>query len=161
MSTTYKMLRVQRNEFDAFAERVLGKEDLERDDLSYLDRAKLIDDPEERRRFCKLAISMLDADIFYYKPEATPRPLEEPSRPGVAASTLIMSGVAYYLAGPAVTLIVAGLWYWGAADVALRLAAARREEVRIHNEQVAGWADTIEAWERERDALRDYVSGHS
>ena len=143
-----------RKAFNSFAASVLPSGTFNRDTLGHADLAQLIDDEVKRREFCRLAIAMLDANIAYYRPEATLRPKPEPNQITAVASALVIAGIAYSLKNAASALIAAGVCYGVIAAMTVSRTRAAQVEVQAHNDSVSDWAETISDWESERDALR-------
>jgi len=160
--SSYETLEAKRGAFNAYNDAVvkpaLGLSANELDKLGHVGIAKRIDDPAVQRRYCELAIEMLDANIAHYRPDSKVLPAPEKSNSGVVASTLIASAIAYYFGGIISALVAAAAWYWLANETANRRAQQIAEETRVHNESAPEWVETLQGWEVERGELRAMFS---
>lgn len=155
---SYDNLEAKRGAFNAYEDAVvkpaLGLNANELDKLGFAVTAKHIDDPAVRRRYCELAVEMLDANIAHYRPESKILPVPEKSNSWVVASTLIASAIAYHFGGIISALVAAAAWYWLANETAIRRAQQVAEETRVHNESATKWAEGLQGWEAARGELR-------
>jgi len=153
----YEILQTRRRELSEFEEKAilpsLALSEHERDKLGFAGIAKRVSEPELRKRYCELAVALLDANINYYRADATRTRATQINHTAVIASTLIAAGFAYYFAGPVAALLVSGVWYWLAAETSRRTFLRRKAEADAHNAEVSEWAETVRGWEAERKEL--------
>ena len=153
MANTFEILEERRKAYNELAGRVLPPRLLNDQQLGLSEKADYISDPTTRKRLRELAVAMLEANIAHHRPDATLQTVPSPNKAAVVASTLVVSGIAQYVAGTATALIAAGVWYWIAADRAVRRIKDLSRQAKIHNELVAEWVETLKGWEAERDEL--------
>ena len=128
----------------------------ESDRLGLAEEARGIPDSAIRSAFRSKAIAMLEANIAHHLADATPRPTRSPAddTPWIVGTTLMAAAVAYHFLGVTLAIAVAGLWYWSAANVAIRSRSNERREVDQHNAMVSGWQETLAGWRAELLLLR-------
>jgi hypothetical protein len=156
--TSSENIKAKQRAFNAYYESVvqplIGLSSVERGKLTSADEAKRIDDPAVRKRYCELAIAMLDANISHCRPDATMRSVPVKNNTAVVASTFVASAMGYYAGGGVVALVIAGIWYWLADTTAKNRVMNAAEAARAHNELVPEWMETLQGWELDRDELR-------
>ena len=154
MSVTFETLDEKRKLFNEFAETVLPEEILNSESLSFVDLANRVESLQNRKVFCERAIEMLDANIGHYRNLAEKIPMPSRNHTFMVASTLIVAGVVHYKVGTSLALIVAGFWYWFAAQTTTQRLKEKIRETEHHNSEADGWLETLKGWEKDRDELR-------
>jgi len=102
MTSTYELLEAKRSEFNTFDSTIVrplvGLNQEEMDNLGFAEVAKRIVDLDIRKCYCELAIAMLDANIAYYRHDATSISVSVSryDNTAVVASTLVVAAIAHY-----------------------------------------------------------------
>lgn len=160
MTSTYELLEAKQSEFITFDSAVVrplvGLKEEEMDNLGFAEVAKSIGDLDIRKRYCELAIAMLDANIAHYRPDATliSVSVSRYDNTVVVASTLVIAAIAQYQNGTAAALFASAVWYWFVAETSRRRLEQLTKNAEAHNELVAGWAETLQEWEAARAELQ-------
>jgi type IV secretory pathway TrbD component len=122
--------------------------------LGFAEIARLINDLDIRKRYCDLAIALLNANISHYRSDATPILVRKADNTAVVVSTLLAAAFIQYLNGIVAALFASAAWYWLAAEISRRRLEQLNIDAEAHNELVAGWAETLRGWEVELVALQ-------
>lgn len=161
MTISYDVLQEKRVALRSFRIQLLPNEVTNDDHLGLVDQALRINDTESRKKFCKLAIELFNANIDFHSSAATPIDIPSDSAQSVVSValpvTLIFAGVAFYLWGPAIALVAAGVSYWFSATTTRNHMKQTKCMARDHNSEVADWQETIKGWQKERDLLTDLL----
>jgi hypothetical protein len=157
MSDTYELLQAARTAFKAFERDTVwpltGLNETQAGKLTFAELAKQIHDPDIRKRYCELAIEMIDANIAYYRAFATSMQPPTHTNTLVIVSTLVVAAAVEYQAGIAAALLASAAWYYVAAETARRRRDEHRKQAETHNEEIPSWAKSIQAWETDRNEL--------
>ena len=151
MTSTYELLELKRSEFKAFDSTIVRPlirlNETEMDNLGFAEIAMRISYPDTRKRYCELAIAMLNANIAYHRPDATAISVPIYKLTAVVVSTLVVAGIAQHLSGTAAALFASAVWYWLAAETSRRRLEQLTKDAEAHNELVAEWVETLQEWE--------------
>ena len=157
MTNTFAFLDAKRIEFNRFASSsvspLIGLSTEQMDMLGFAAVAKLIIDLNVRKRYCELAIAMLDANIVHHIPDTILIPVQKINNTAAIASTLAIAAIALYLNGAVAALFASAAWYWLADKTSHRRLKQLNNEANAHNEHVTDWARTLKGWEIERTQL--------
>ncbi|MGF6995523.1 hypothetical protein [Paraburkholderia sp. GAS32] len=149
--TTYEILARARkafNEyFDANVKPLLGLSEREMERLNFVQVAERIEDSGIRGEYRDRAIKLLEANISFNEPSATPISSQEPNGAFAVASTLFVSALGYrFGSGVFSALLAAAVWYWFVAEYTWRKRQGSQQAAKEHNDQVAEWTKTIQDW---------------
>jgi hypothetical protein len=158
---SYDDLKTKRTAFNTFNEETArfahGLSPEEEAELGFVAIAKRIADPSVRRKYCGLAVAMLQANIKHYRSEATAQKMPLGSPSWVVASTLVASAIAYGFKGPVAALIAAAVWYWLARETVNQSKTEKTKELEEHNKHAPEWKKTIDEWQEELNELESIL----